>query len=133
MDKALQEALKDYNTVFNLMPMPKQAAREETATSTGKTIHEPYPTYGANKSKGKGKYHKDGKSLSSNAAPKGYAGCVGRDGKNRPICFDYNLGTYNKAPAGGACPKGRHVCFKAGCFKAHTFKEGHPDEQPTKE
>jgi hypothetical protein len=34
------------------------------------------------------------------------------------------------APAGGSCRRGRHVCFKANCFKPHAFHASHPDEMP---
>lgn len=124
LDGALENALKDYNTAFHLLPLPKASSSDFSAR---RNTSEPYPTQGAPKGKGKGKFGK-GKNFGSNAAPKGYAGCVGRDGKNRPICFDFNLSQCTKAPTGGACHKGRHVCFKAGCFKAHAFKDGHPDE-----
>lgn len=125
LDAALDNALKDYNTAFHLLPLPKANVSEQVPK---KIYSEPYPTYGGPKGRGKGKHGKGGKSSGSNAAPKGYSGCVGRDGKNRPICFDFNLNQCSKAPTGGACPKGRHVCFKARCFKAHAYKDGHPDE-----
>eukprot|EP00435_Cladocopium_sp_Y103_P065489 s261_g27.t1 len=131
LDEALETAVKDYNTAFHLMPLPKHSVKEDTVPR--RANYEPYPATGQHKGKGKGKSGKGGKSFGSNAAPKGYSGCVGRDAKNRPICFDFNLSSCSKAPAGGACPKGRHVCFKGGCFKAHPFKEGHPDEIPNKE
>ena len=57
-------------------------------------------------------------------------GCVGRDAKNRPLRFDYNTKGCSLAPAGGACPSGRHCCFKAGCFKPHSFFQAHPTEVP---
>jgi hypothetical protein len=83
------------------------------------------------KSKGKQKGKGDG---GSNSAAEGMVGCVGRDGNNRAICFNYNWGTCDKAPAGGSCSKGRHVCFKAGCFKVHpyNFKEARTRNANTK-
>ena len=127
LDAALEDALRDYNTAFHLVPLPKASAREDTQYAPKKTYEgnhppPPYAQYG----KGKGK-QKGGKSKAagSNVAPKGYPGCVGRDAKNRPICFDYNLSSCNKAPSGGGCSKGRHVCFKAGCFKTHAYKDVH--------
>ena len=59
------------------------------------------------------------------------AGCVGRDAKNRPICFDFKISGCNKAPAGGSCAKGRHVCFRGGCFKTHAYKEAKSAEAPS--
>ena len=121
LDAVLMNAMKDYNTTFHLLPLPK------AASSSGADSNKPKSEYTGpqnnnnqwfaqkGKAKGKGK----GKGLSS--APRGLTGCVGRDGKNRPICFDFNLSSCNKAPLGGTCPKGRHVCFKAGCFKTHAW------------
>ena len=129
LDAALGQALQNYNVTFHLMPLPKFAAREESASTTRRQEVEPYPSQGNYKGKRKGKGQSGGKSAGSNAAPKGYPGCVGRDAKNRPICFDFNISGCNKAPAGGACPKGRHVCFRGGCFKSHSFKEAHGSEK----
>ena len=43
--------------------------------------------------------------------------------ENEPICCDYNLGGCAKARPGEACPKGKHVCCKKDCFKAHSQKK----------
>ena len=95
-------------------------------SSPKKNTSEPYTVQPSAKGKGRGQGNKGGKSSGSNAAPKGYNGCVGRDAKNRPICFDYNIaGCNNKALAGGSCAQGRHVCFRGGCFKTHSFQEAH--------
>ena len=77
---------------------------------------------------GKGKNKNQAKG--SNVAPRGIQGAVGRDNKNRPICFNYNLSACDQAPAGGSCSRGRHVCFKANCFKNHPFHVAHKDELP---
>ena len=102
----------------------------DNAVPQKKCSSEPYPTRTGFKSKGRGKGNNGGKSSFSSAAPQGYHGCVGRDAKNRPICSDYNISGCNKAPAGGSCSKGRHVCFRGGCFKNHMFKEAHSAEMP---
>ena len=131
LDAALDRALRDYSVAFHLVPLPKfTTARDEVAAApVRKHGSEPYTVQHYSKGKGRGK-GKSGKSSGSNAAPKGYHGCVGRDAKNRPICFDYNISGCSKAPAGGSCPKCRHVCFRGGCFKAHSFKEAHSAEVP---
>ena len=130
LDAALAQALNNYNVTFHLVPLPKFVAKDEPSSTSRRHDAEPYPTKGNYKGKRKGK-GTSGKSSGSNAAPKGYPGCVGRDAKNRPICFDYNTSGCSKAPAGVACPKGRHVCFRGGCFKSHSFKEAHGgDKQP---
>ena len=129
LDAALERALRDYSVAFHLVPLPKLVAKEDSAP-TKRYTSEPYPQATGFKGKGRGKGGKGGKSSGSNAAPKGFHGCVGRDAKNRPICFDYNISGCNKAPAGGACAKGRHVCFRGGCFKNHMFKEAHSADMP---
>ena len=130
LDAKLVEALQDYNTVFHLLPLPKGASKDDgyvQRPSHGGVSESVAPYRPKGKSKGKGKH----KSTGSNSAPQGMVGCVGRDGKNRPICFNYNLSSCDKAPGGGTCPKGRHVCFKAGCFRVHQYKEAHASEMPT--
>ena len=130
LDDALQHVLQNYNVAFHLVPLPKMVAKEDTSSSFRRSETEPYPTKGGYKGQRKGKGNKGGKSSGSNAAPKGFHGCVGRDAKNRPICFDYNISGCSKAPAGGSCPKGRHVCFRGGCFKTHAFREAHSNDMP---
>eukprot|EP00435_Cladocopium_sp_Y103_P051098 s740_g15.t1 len=129
--KYIVGALRDYTVAFHLVPLPKFAMRDDAApsNSTRRNASEPYSN-SFQKGKGKGKSGKTGKSSGSNAAPKGYQGCVGRDAENRPICFDYNISGCNKAPPGGTCAKGRHVCFRGGCFKTHAFKEAHGQDMP---
>lgn len=129
LDNALEDALRDYNTAFRLVPLPKHVAKEEAQFGPRRVAAESHVSGPYSKGKGKSKAGK-GKTAGSNAAPKGYSGCVGRDAKNRPICFDFNLSSCSKAPVGGACPKGRHVCFKGGCFKTHAFKDAHQAEMP---
>lgn len=124
LDGKLTEALRDYNTVFHLLPLPKSVARDEpyiqrTAHSVASESSAPYRPEGKSKATG------------SNSAPQGMVGCAGRDGKNCPACFNYNLSACDKAPGGGTCPKGRHVCFKARCFRVHQYKEAHASEMPT--
>eukprot|EP00435_Cladocopium_sp_Y103_P008039 s5736_g2.t1 len=135
LDAMLTEALQDYNTTFHLLPLPKAAGRDDSYVQRKPTggsqrtedAGAPYRPKG--KSKGKGKSKNAG---GSHNAPQGMVGCVGRDAKNRAICFNYNLNTCDKAPAGGTCPRGRHVCFKAGCFKVHSYKEAHASEMGTR-
>ena len=130
LDAALEEALRDYNTAFHLVPLPKHVAKEDNTFAPRKFQSDHAAGSGPyHKGKGKGKGGK-AKSSGSNAAPKGFTGCVGRDARNRPICFDFNLSSCSKAPVGGSCPKGRHVCFKGGCFKSHAVKDAHQSEMP---
>ena len=41
------------------------------------------------------------------------------------ICWDFNLGGCSKAPPGGTCPKGRHVCMQPGCNAPHSMRGNH--------
>ena len=132
LDTLLIDAMKDYNTTFHLLPLPKSAPadtythpqRFDRAPAAGSSNYGGNPWQSANQPS-KGKSKGKGKGKGSNSAPRGFPGCVGRDGKNRPICFDFNVGECQRAPAGGTCNKGRHVCFKAGCFKTHSYKTVH--------
>ena len=121
LDNGLMEALRSHNTAFHLMPM----AKELSWPGGGK--FKPDDAAVPDKGKGKGK-GKKGKAVGAAAAPRGYPGCTGRDSKNRPICFDYNISSCSHAAHGAACKKGRHVCFKAGCHKPHAYVTAHADE-----
>ena len=39
-----------------------------------------------------------------------------------------NLGRCNQAAVGSACSRGRHMCFKANCFKPHAYIDEHKTE-----
>ena len=135
LDAALLDSLQDYSVAFHLVPLPASSS-SSGANSGG---YGPAKTYNDDsggqkgrpygKSRGKGKKGTGG----SAQAPKAYKGCVGRDNRNRPLCFNWNLGTCDKAPAGGSCDKGRHACFKLGCFKPHRFCEVHKADMPNAE
>ena len=44
------------------------------------------------------------------------------DGEGMPMCFSFNLqGGCDKAPPGGRCDKGRHVCMLRSCGQKHGF------------
>ncbi len=116
LGKALMEALKDYSAAFHLLPL----VREQTWPAGKGKQDDP-----AGKGRGKGK---KGKSAGSNSAPRGFIGCTGRDQKNRPICFDYNISDCAHAAHGASCKKGRHIRFKAGCHKPHQYRVAHADE-----
>ena len=120
LDTALMTALQDYKTSFHLMPLPKSfSSNWNQSTPPGQDAG------GNPKGKGKGK---KGKSKGSFAAPKGFPDCVGRDSKGRPLCFNFNLGRCNQAAVGSACSRGRHMCFKANCFKPHAYIDEHKTE-----
>lgn len=117
LDTALMDALKDYSTAFHLLRLVK-----EQAWKGGKGTQQQDDLPG--KGRGKGKKSKAG----SNSAPRGFTGWTGRDQKNRPICFDYNISDCPNAAQGAACKKGRHVRFKIGCFNPHQYRVAHPNK-----
>ena len=120
LDDGLMEALRSYNTAFHLMPMVK----EQSWPSGHRVKGEDGPYQEKGKGKGKNKKGKPGAA----SAPRGYPGCTGRDPKNRPICFDFNISSCPHAAQGAACKKGRHICFKSGCHKPHAYVVAHADE-----
>ena len=124
LDDQLALALKDYKTSFHLIPLPRDNSYGPVRTVLSASSQYDDPPKGGKGKKGKGK----SKSAGSSAAPRGYIGCVGKDAKNRSICFDWNIGECSHAAAGAACRKGRHVCFKAGCFKPHQYHKAHAEE-----
>ncbi len=125
LDDLLMIALQDYHTSFHLMPLPKVPIYGPTTSGAHDTL-QPYDMFPPrDRLKGKGK----GKGKGSVVAPRGFVGGVGRDHKNRNICFDYNISGCSHAAPGAACRKGRHVCFKANCFKVHSYKAAHGEEK----
>ena len=134
LDGALVQMLQDPSVMFHVVPLPSGAppasssygANRDKPDSDGRTYgSEPY--HGKGRGKGKSKQKKGG----SAAAPRGFKNCTGRDSKGRPLCFDWNLGKCSKAPAGASCQKGRHNCFKFGCYKPRKYHEAHADEMPS--
>ena len=130
LDDALMNTLRDYEVAFHLVPLPVAAARAASSNYGPTRSNHEQDQQDAKPYKGHGKARGKGKKGGSNVAPKGFSGCVGRDNRNRPICFNWNLNKCSKAAAGGTCDRGRHVCFKAGCFKLHKYCEDHKTEMP---
>lgn len=126
LDTKIHEALRDYHTSFHLMPLPMTQNYGAWKANQDSVKENPWENR-----KGKGKSKNKGKG--SSMAPRGMVGCVGRDNKGRSICFNYNLSECKGAADGAACSRGRHVCFKANCFKPHQFCKAHASEMPQKE
>ncbi|CAE7487060.1 ubiad1 [Symbiodinium natans] len=90
----------------------------------------PTPEKGKGKGKGKGdkrKHSGDGDEggdkkkakTTRDPVPKELQGCHSRTPKNKPICFNYNLG---KCKKGKAC-KFEHVCCRPNCYGKHPFSQ----------
>ena len=77
---------------------------------------------GKSKGKGKGKGSK-AKSSTVSRMPHELIGMASRTSENDMICYDYNLGGCSKARPGETCPKGKRVCCRLGCFKAHSQRK----------
>ena len=82
---------------------------------------------GKGKGNSKGKSKKGGKSNDRGAIPNElrFPGLEGTDGNGQPICFAYNISGCDKAPPGGRCQKGRHVCALASCRQNHGYFSHH--------
>ena len=90
----------------------------------------PTPLKGSNKGKGKGGKGTKRKSTEEEDTPKKRAkvtrdpipdalkGMRSRTPKNKPICFNYNLGKCQKKNC-----KFAHVCCKPGCYGKHPTGE----------
>ena len=130
LDAGLDAALTDCDVTFHLLPLPLPSSGAYAPVRT-KDAQQSSGDFGKGfnqnrKGKGKSKQNSQG----SSTAPRGIKGAVGRDNRGRAICFNYNLSDCPDAPAGGACKKGRHICFKSNCFKVHQFAVAHKDELP---
>ncbi|CAJ1410947.1 unnamed protein product [Effrenium voratum] len=122
LDQHLQTVLDMPCVMWQLMPRPKRPHAPVAKASSSKPNVSSSPS--KNPVKKRLKPAKAGqpppkKARQTFPMPKGLMGGVAFDDSNRPICFGYNLGTCKNGPD---CPKGRHVCCKAGCFQTgHTF------------
>ena len=114
----------------------KKAAAARAATAAEVQWYQSANEYGktgkAGKGKGKDKAGK-GKGKDKGKDPQlklpialRFPGVNPNDGDGNPICYAYNLpGGCDKAPPGGRCPKGRHVCMLSSCRQAHAYVGNH--------
>jgi hypothetical protein len=117
-DAVVSKMMDDPRVQYLLLPLPLSSS-SSTAPVVTKERPAPYPqgdAKGGKGSKGAGKTGKKGK-LNVNIPD----GCSTRDGKNRPICFNFNQTGCSGAKPGGRCRRGMHVCWKTGCGKANSF------------
>ena len=75
---------------------------------------------GRNSSKGKGR---GGKPVKGPRVPPQLVGKHSKTANGEPICFNYNINGCSRAPPGGRCDRGWHVCAEPGCGKAHALPE----------
>ena len=133
MDEAIISALSSYEVGFHLMPLPKQAHPVPTPKTDPPRQHGqffnlyqynrwgPYKGHKGHKGKGKGFKGKD----RSNLLPKALQNRdkLSTDPHNRRLCFGYNLGRCDAAPAGGECKHGWHLCCRRNCQAPHAESE----------
>ena len=112
LDKALLQTLQNPSVMFHLVPLPSGGAVASAFYGASKDRQDDdnkSNSYGPYQGKGRGKGKSKQQRGGSASAPKGFRNCTGRDAKGRPLCFDWNLGKCNKAPAGASCQKGRQI------------------------
>ena len=115
LDAELANALKDYKTSFHLIPLPKDSSYGPVRTIPNPAgQHEDQPGKGWKGKKGKGK----GKTAGSNPAPRGYIGCVGKDSKNRSICFDWNISECSQHCSWCSLPQRTSCVFQSWMLQA---------------
>ena len=133
MDEAIINALSSYEVGFHLMPLPKQAHPTPTPKADPVKQQEqffnhyqynrwsPYKGHKGHKGKGKGFKGKD----RSNLLPRALQNRdnVSTDPHNRRLCFGYNLGRCDAAPAGGECKHGWHLRCRRNCQAPHAESE----------
>ena len=126
MDTAILAAVSSYEVGFNLMPLPKKAEKAEPKQSPSSSYRGWYGRRNQQQPYGKGA--REGKSKrAAGMVPKELQGRdnVSLDPHGRRLCFDFNLGRCAKAPNGGECDRGFHLCMRRGCHAPHPESE-HP-------
>lgn len=125
MDGALMDALSSYDVGFHLMPLPKpaQPAKEDKSKWQQDQHYQydrsgPYKGHKGHKGKGKGKSKTKDR---FNLLPKPLQNRdnISSDPHGRRLCFGYNLGRCDAAPAGGECKNGWHLCCRRNCQAPH--------------
>ena len=136
LDKALIDALNHPDAAYHLMPLPKPASappKPDPPKNDGRQ-HDQWNSYnrysrwertGFHKQRhGKGK-GKGGLRDRWNVLPKSLQGRdnVSTDQRNRRLCFGFQFNRCDKAPHGGQCPAGWHLCTRRGCHAPHPEQE----------
>lgn len=83
-DAMFDDALRDYNTSFHLLPLPKETF---VANTRYKQESNERPSFQSASGKGKGKGKSKGKGSGASSAPRGMVGCVGRTPKAVPFAL----------------------------------------------
>ena len=150
IDHLLLDTLNHPDAAYHLMPLPKpaQPAKPDKGSKPDNKLD-----WNNHKGGSKGKwqswerwqpYH-GGKGLKGkskgrerfNMLPKALQGRdnVSSDPHGRRLCFGFQLGRCDRAPAGGECPNGWHLCCRRHCQAPHPEQEhdeGGPPKDPRK-
>jgi hypothetical protein len=112
LEEHLSVAMAAPKVNFHLLPLPgaDTGGKRQKLDNADQTV------------KGKGKGRKGGKGAgkgdrSKVSLPKDLVGLHSKDDKGNRLCFSYNLPT--GCPNGATCTKGKHLCMKPHCYKAH--------------
>ena len=134
MDQAIINALSSYDVGFHLMPLPKPSHPTPPPKADPVKLNDqwtnpynqfyrwsPYKGHEGGKGKGKGFKGKD----RTNLLPKALQNRdnVSTDPHHRRLCFGFNLGRCDAAPAGGECKHGWHLCCRRNCQAPHPESE----------
>ena len=134
MDDAIISALSSYDVGFHLMPLPKLSHPTPPPKADPVKLNDqwtnpynhfyrwsPYKGHKGGKGKGKGFKGKD----RTNSLPKALQNRdnVSTDPHHRRLCFGFNLGRCDAAPAGGECKHGWHLCCRRNCQAPHPESE----------
>ena len=146
LDEDFVKALASAEFNFILLPMPSAPSKKESGSGASSSAEisalrkevaglktrlqtPPQIPSGGGKGKGGKGTGKGGKKTKSKPMPgargtgfmpKGLEHCVAQDADGKRLCFGFNLGT---CKAKSNCPRGRHVCARAGCFGPHPESE----------
>ena len=130
LDQLLSSLKTHPDVAFNLLPRPNAKRTASGASVDTKEKEKESPAPSANKGKGKSKGKSKGKGKSRRTPmPSALQGQWSTTSTGQPICFDFNLSHgCTKAPAGGKCPKGIHVCSQPKCGQKHSSQD-HPSAE----
>ena len=135
LDKALHDALSDYNVTFHMLPLP-MASSNAYAPLRSREDHSNREqnfvqfwlqrTRFQQKRKGQSQGHSPGLKLCA----KRYQRRSGKRCKGQAYLLQLQLVRVQEAAAGASCKKGKHVCFKANSLKPHACSSAHAEEMP---
>ena len=132
LEKELASVLNHSSVSFHLLPLargqvqpsPKQPAKPSAPKPGTKRPKSESPTPAAPKAKAKGAGKGKKKRGRGPNVPEQLINKAKETKDGRRLCWAFNLpGGCNKAPPGGTCERGAHLCAEVNCQKAHSMQE----------